>query len=83
MVAQLVLRRWFAAASLPLAADIAPSRILPVKAPAYLPFNWGGWYAVQSRRRIGGDVTGVIFGGQLGYNWQFGSGIRVETDIST
>ena len=74
----------FAAASLPAqAADIAPSRMLPVKAPAYLPFNWGGWYAgLNLGGGVGGDVTGVIFGGQLGYNWQFGHWVLgVETDI--
>src|SRR5882757_11426928 len=74
----------FAAASPPAqAADIAPSRMLPVKAPAYLPFNWGGWYAgLNLGGGIGGDVTGVIFGGQLGYNWQFGQWVfGVETDI--
>src|SRR5215210_6047320 len=74
----------FAAASLPAtAADIAPSRMMPVKAAAYLPFNWGGWYAgLNLGGGIGGDVTGVIFGGQLGYNWQFGQWVfGVETDI--
>jgi outer membrane immunogenic protein len=73
-----------AAASLPAtAADIAPSRMMPAKAPAYLPFNWGGWYAgLNLGGGIGGDVTGVIFGGQLGYNWQFGNWVfGVETDI--
>jgi outer membrane immunogenic protein len=73
-----------AAASLPAtAADIAPSRMMPVKTAAYLPFNWGGWYAgLNLGGGIGGDVTGVIFGGQLGYNWQFGQWVfGVETDI--
>lgn len=54
----------------------------PVKAPAYLPFNWGGWYAGLN---LGGgftDVSGVVFGGQIGYNWQFGQWVfGVETDI--
>src|SRR5882724_9701270 len=73
----------FAAASGPAtAADIAPSRMLPVKAPAYLPFNWGGWYAGLN---LGGgftDVSGVVFGGQIGYNWQFGNWVfGLETDI--
>ncbi len=71
------------AASLPAAAaDIAPSRMQPVKAPAYLPFNWGGWYAGLN---LGGgftDVSGVIFGGQIGYNWQFGNWVfGLETDL--
>jgi len=75
----------FAAASLPAtAADIAPSRMtMPAKAPAYLPFNWGGWYAgLNLGGGVGGDVTGVVFGGQLGHNWQFGQWVfGVETDI--
>ena len=70
-------------ASLPAAAaDIAPSRMLPVKAPAYLPFNWGGWYAGLNLGGGFSDVSGVIFGGQLGYNWQFGNWVfGLETDI--
>src|SRR5215207_2796824 len=73
----------FAGASLPAAAaDIAPSRMLPVKSPAYLPFNWGGWYAGLNLGAGFGDVSGVVFGGQLGYNWQFGQWVfGVETDI--
>src|ERR1700756_4869663 len=72
-----------AAASLPAsAADIAPSRMLPAKAPAYLPFNWGGWYAGLNLGGGFGDVSGVIFGGQIGYNWQFGQWVfGLETDI--
>jgi outer membrane immunogenic protein len=70
-------------ASLPAtAADLGPSRMLPVKAPAYLPFNWGGWYAGLNLGGGFSDVSGVIFGGQLGYNWQFGNWVfGVETDI--
>src|SRR5258708_5279649 len=73
----------FATASLPAAAaDIAPSRMMPVRAPAYLPFNWGGWYAGLNLGGGFGDVSGVVFGGQLGYNWQFGQWVfGVETDI--
>jgi outer membrane immunogenic protein len=70
-------------ASLPAAAaDIAPSRMLPVKAPAYMPFNWGGWYAGLNLGGGFSDVSGVIFGGQIGYNWQFGQWVfGLETDI--
>ena len=72
-----------AMASLPAAAaDIAPSRMPLVRAPAYLPFNWGGWYAGLNLGGGFGDVSGVVFGGQLGYNWQFGQWVfGVETDI--
>jgi outer membrane immunogenic protein len=71
-----------AAASLPAtAADIAPSRMMPVKA-AYLPFNWGGWYAGLNLGAGFSDVSGVVFGGQIGYNWQFGQWVfGVETDL--
>jgi outer membrane immunogenic protein len=56
--------------------------MVPVKAPAYLPFNWGGWYAGLNLGGGFSDVSGVIFGGQLGYNWQFGQWVfGVETDI--
>src|SRR3954447_5379503 len=70
-------------ASLPAtAADLGPSRMQPVKAPAYLPFNWGGWYAGLNLGGGFSDVSGVIFGGQIGYNWQFGQWVfGVETDI--
>lgn len=70
-------------ASLPAtAADLAPSRMLPVKAPAYMPFNWGGWYAGLNLGGGFSDVSGVVFGGQIGYNWQFGQWVfGLETDI--
>ncbi|MBX9846915.1 MAG: porin family protein [Xanthobacteraceae bacterium] len=65
------------------AADIAPRRMAPVAAPAYLPFNWGGWYAgLNLGGGVGGDVTGVIFGGQIGYNWQVNQIVfGLETDL--
>src|ERR1700754_2759601 len=74
----------FASASVPAAAaDISPRRMGPVAAPAYLPFNWGGWYAgLNLGGGVGGDVTGVIFGGQVGYNWQVNQIVfGVETDL--
>jgi outer membrane immunogenic protein len=72
-----------ASASVPAtAADLGPSRMMPVKAPALLPFNWGGWYAGLNLGGGFGDVSGVIFGGQLGYNWQSANWVfGVETDI--
>jgi outer membrane immunogenic protein len=65
------------------AADIAPRRMAPVAAPAYLPFNWGGWYAgLNLGGGIGGDVDGIVFGGQIGYNWQVNQIVfGIETDL--
>ena len=74
----------FASASVPAtAADIAPRRMAPVSAPAYLPFNWGGWYAgLNLGGGVGGDVDGIIFGGQIGYNWQVNQIVfGIETDL--
>ena len=74
----------FASASVPAAAaDIAPRRMAPVAAPAYLPFNWGGWYAgLNLGGGVGGDVTGIVFGGQIGYNWQVNQIVfGLETDL--
>ena len=71
-------------ASLPAAAaDIAPRQMAPVRAPAYLPFNWGGWYAgLNLGGGVGGDVSGIIFGGQIGYNWQINQIVfGIETDL--
>jgi outer membrane immunogenic protein len=73
-----------ASASVPAtAADIAPRRMAPVAAPAYLPFNWGGWYAgLNLGGGVGGDVTGIVFGGQIGYNWQVNQIVfGIETDL--
>jgi outer membrane immunogenic protein len=65
------------------AADLSRGRPMPAAAPAYLPFNWGGWYAgLNLGGGVGGDVTGVIFGGQVGYNWQAGQWVfGIETDM--
>jgi outer membrane immunogenic protein len=55
---------------------------MPVKAPGVLPFNWGGLYAGLNLGGGFSDVSGVVFGGQLGYNWQMGRLVfGVETDI--
>jgi outer membrane immunogenic protein len=66
-----------------LAADM-PQRMppAPYKSPAMLPFNWGGAYAGLNLGGGVSDVGGVIFGGQLGYNWQVNQLVfGVETDI--
>jgi len=55
---------------------------MPVKAPGILPFNWGGWHAGLNLGGGFSDVSGVVFGGQIGYNWQFNRWVfGVETDI--
>lgn len=76
----------FAAAVSPaMASDLparAPTQMLPVKAPGVLPFNWGGLYAGLNLGGGFSDVSGVVFGGQVGYNWQINQLVfGVETDI--
>jgi len=65
------------------ASDLpAPSRMPPARAPASLPFNWGGLYAGVNIGGAFGDVGGVVGGGQIGYNWQINQIVfGVETDI--
>lgn len=67
------------------AADLArraPRRPV-IKAPAYVPFSWTGFYLGVNggygfgRSKWSGlpasfDVNGGLVGGQLGYNWQLG-----------
>lgn len=68
-----------------LAADIAPSR--PVKAPVSAPaqYNWTGFYIggnvgygwaratiTDSVDSLSEDLSGVIGGGLVGFNWQSG-----------
>jgi outer membrane immunogenic protein len=68
------------------AADIRPSRMemAPVRGPAILPFNWGGWYAGVN---LGGgwandSVDGIVGGAQIGFNWQMNQIVfGVEADI--
>ena len=75
-----------AGASPALASDL-PRRaespaLLPAKAPGVLPFNWGGLYAGLNVGGGFGDVSGVLVGGQVGYNWQIGRVVfGAETDI--
>jgi outer membrane immunogenic protein len=60
----------------------APAQMMPVKAPGVLPFNWGGLYGGLNLGGGFGDVSGVVFGGQLGYNWQINQIVfGVETDL--
>lgn len=61
---------------------VPPAAMLPARAPGVLPFNWGGVYAGLNLGGGFGDVSGVIVGGQLGYNWQVGQLVfSVETDL--
>jgi outer membrane immunogenic protein len=76
------------------AADLPRRETMPVKAPAYLPYNWTGAYiGINGGGGFGGRSSfdglgvsdrpsGALFGGQLGYNWQFGrTVVGLETDI--
>jgi outer membrane immunogenic protein len=79
------------------AADLARKAPPPVTkappAPAYLPYNWTGFYvgvnggygfgkSKWSSLPSGFDVKGGMFGGQLGYNWQFGQFVYgLEGDV--
>ena len=79
------------------AADLSrrPPPPVPTKAPVVVPYyNWTGFYAgVNGGYGWGSskwsglpssfDVKGGMFGGQLGYNWQFGQfvyGIEGDAD---
>ncbi|MBV9558649.1 MAG: porin family protein [Pseudolabrys sp.] len=78
------------------AADIARRQAMPVKAPAYVAYNWtgayvginagGGWGRsnFEGVPGTGGsfDVRGAMVGGTLGYNWQTSNLVfGLETDI--
>jgi outer membrane immunogenic protein len=68
------------------AADLArkaPPPVVTKAPPAYVPFSWTGFYIGANggygfgRSKWSGlpssfDVKGGLFGGQVGYNWQFG-----------
>lgn len=50
-------------------------------------FNWSGFYIgahVGWGRENGSDASGFIYGGQLGYNWQFNRNwvVGIEADIT-
>ena len=69
------------ASDLPRSA-LPPAAMLPAKAPGVLPFNWGGFYGGLNLGGGFSDVSGVVFGGQLGHNWQMGQIVfGVETDL--
>jgi outer membrane immunogenic protein len=70
------------ASDLPPAAP-PPAQMLPVRAPGVLPFNWGGLYAgLNVGGGFDGGISGVVFGGQVGYNWQINQLVfGVETDL--
>ena len=88
----------FALAGSAVAADM-PRRAAPApvtKAPAYMPYNWTGFYlginggygwGNSSFSGIPGtgdfDVKGGLVGGTLGYNWQAGRAVfGLETDLA-
>jgi outer membrane immunogenic protein len=66
------------------AADLSRPPPMVTKAPYYAPYyNWTGFYAgINGGYGFGSsnwsalassfDVNGGMFGGQIGYNWQFG-----------
>jgi outer membrane immunogenic protein len=67
------------AADMPVRRDM---RAAPVKAPMMLATNWSGWHAGLNFGGGFSDVEGIVFGGQLGYNWQVNQLVfGVETDI--
>lgn len=70
------------ASDMPAPRQSYPAYMEPVRGPTVLPFNWGGLYAGLN---LGGgftDVSGIIFGGQVGYNWQLNQIVfGVETDL--
>ncbi len=64
---------------------------VPVKGPYYKAapavFDWTGFYIgahLGYGRDEGSDATGIVGGGQIGYNWQFARNwvIGIEGDIS-
>lgn len=75
-----------ALASSSFAADL-PRRMEPVRAPVALPFTWTGFYAGVNlggafTSNSGGSGSGVIGGGQIGYNYQVSNIVfGIETDI--
>jgi outer membrane immunogenic protein len=70
------------ASDLPRPMSPPPAAMLPAKAPGVLPFNWGGFYGGLNLGGGFGDVSGIVFGGQLGHNWQMGQIVfGVETDL--
>jgi outer membrane immunogenic protein len=78
------------------AADLArkaPPPVVTKAPPSYVPFSWTGFYVGVNggygfgRSKWSGlpssfDVKGGLFGGQLGYNWQFGQFVYgLEGDV--
>jgi len=60
------------------AADLSRREAMPAKAPMYAPvYNWTGFYvgvnlggAWSESNSNFGQASGVVGGGQIGYNWQ-------------
>jgi outer membrane immunogenic protein len=89
---EFVMKRFFLAsaglaalATSSFAADL-PRRMEPARAPVVLPFTWTGFYAGVNIGGVfasnNGNGSGVIGGGQIGYNWQTANLVfGIETDI--
>lgn len=78
------------------AADVARrQQVMPVKAPAYAPYNWTGFYIginggggwghsdwSGATGTSGADVSGGLVGGTFGYNWQMNQAVfGIEGDL--
>src|ERR1039457_1536246 len=67
------------------AADMPRRNAMPAKAPVYeAPYNWTGLYGGGAFGRSdwsnalatnGFDLSGVVIGGTLGYNYQMGQAV--------
>ncbi|MCK9913067.1 porin family protein [Microbacteriaceae bacterium K1510] len=74
------------------AADLPRREAMPAKAPLYAPvYNWTGFYvgvnlggAWSDSNSNFGKASGVVGGGQIGYNWQAAGSplvLGIEADI--
>ncbi len=83
--------------SVPAVAADMPARRMPVKAPVVqvAAYNWSGFYVGVHAGYAWGELTsandvtidheptGGLFGGQIGYNWQFNNVVLgVEADLA-
>ena len=77
------------------AADIQRRQAMPVKAPAYVPYNWTGFYVgvnggggfghstwSGATGSSGFNTSGGLIGGTIGYNYQMGQTVvGLEGDL--